>query len=264
MAKKGGFFSSVGKFFRWTIYALAAIGALALWLGWSDKGEAPQVAATEPAPELPARAEQTPETVAAEESSTPVPAQAEQGGASVAEGTGLVETPPVDGTASTPSTVEPARAEQTPETVTAEESPVAVPAEAERDGAALPEGTGLETPRPVDGTEGAEQAPAAVTEEQSDLNILTPAMSDIRIPGDDATYSVVSVFQRDDGRIEVTSDRTLNGETVQTTRLITCAPLAVGIISEGNGARNDNPDLERIPLGTAAATIAGMACGAMN
>ncbi len=64
--------------------------------------------------------------------------------------------------------------------------------------------------------------------------------------------------------IEVVLDRTENGETTQTIRLVTCAPLAVGVISEGGSPRNDAPELERIPLGSAAATIAGLACGAMN
>ena len=77
-------------------------------------------------------------------------------------------------------------------------------------------------------------------------------------------HSLVSVFQRDDGAIEVVSDRTLGEETTQTIRLVTCAPLAVGVVSEGNGPRNDAPELERIPLGSAAATIAALACGAMN
>ena len=84
------------------------------------------------------------------------------------------------------------------------------------------------------------------------------------MPGDDATYALISVFERDDGAIEVVSARTAGGETLQTTRLVTCAPLAVGVIAEGEGPRNETPELERIPLGSADATIAALACGAMN
>ena len=104
----------------------------------------------------------------------------------------------------------------------------------------------------------------ATDDEQADLNILPPELSNITVPGDSATYSLVSVFQRDDGTIEIVSDRTENGETVQTIRLATCAPLAVGVIAEGDEPRNEAPELERIPLGSAAATIAALACGAMN
>ena len=104
----------------------------------------------------------------------------------------------------------------------------------------------------------------AVGQAEADLNIVPPSFSDIRVPGDDATYALVSAFQRDDGTIEVVSERSLDGQTTQTIRLVTCAPLAVGVIAEGDGARNDAPELERIPLGTASAIIPALACGAMN
>lgn len=84
------------------------------------------------------------------------------------------------------------------------------------------------------------------------------------VPGDDATYELLSAFRRDDGGIEITTTRTLEGATTQTTRLVTCAPLAVGTIAEGSGARNEAPEMIRISLGTAPAALAAAACGALR
>jgi hypothetical protein len=86
----------------------------------------------------------------------------------------------------------------------------------------------------------------------------------IRIPGDDATYTLLSAFRRDDGAIEITTERVLGDDRATTIRLIRCAPLEVGLIAKGDGPRNDAPEMVRITLGDAAATLAATACGAMK
>jgi len=91
-----------------------------------------------------------------------------------------------------------------------------------------------------------------------------PETGTIRIPGDAATYSLLNAFRRDDGSIEITTERVLGDVSETTIRLVRCAPLEVGVIAEGDGPRNDAPELVRIPLGDAAATLAAMACGAMK
>jgi len=101
-------------------------------------------------------------------------------------------------------------------------------------------------------TEGAESGGDAVSSEV------------IRIPGDDATYMLLSAFRRDDGAIEITTERVLGDERATTIRLIRCAPLEVGLIAQGDGERNDAPEMVRIALGDAAATLAATACGAMK
>ena len=101
-------------------------------------------------------------------------------------------------------------------------------------------------------------APEA-TEEADD-----PFSEVITVPGDDATYELLNAFRRDDGAIEITTARTLDETTTQVTRLITCAPLAAGTIAEGDGARNEAPEMIRISLGTAPATLAAAACGALR
>ncbi|MEM9971391.1 MAG: hypothetical protein AAF762_09875 [Pseudomonadota bacterium] len=87
---------------------------------------------------------------------------------------------------------------------------------------------------------------------------------DIQVPGDDATYVLLNAFRRDDGAIEITTQRTLADEISTTTRLIRCAPLEAGVIAEGDAPRNDDPEMERVVLGSAAAWLAAQACGAMR
>ena len=85
------------------------------------------------------------------------------------------------------------------------------------------------------------------------------------VSGDDATYQLLEAFQRDDGTIEFTTERTdPDGTTVAVAILATCAPFSVGVISEGNGPRDDDPEMERIALGTPTATIAAYACGILR
>lgn len=86
--------------------------------------------------------------------------------------------------------------------------------------------------------------------------------TELIVPGDDATYELLNAFQRDDGAIEFTTERiSSDGTTQVVTRLVTCAPFAVGVISSGDGTRNDQPAMERIALGSPEASIAAAACG---
>lgn len=295
MAKKGGVFQALGNLWRWTIWGLAAVLVVALWLGWSNRANGPdsETVADATMTEKAADTAETAEETAVEEPATDADAEATDGAADVEEAldeTGdavgeAVETvaDQVEEAAGVAADVASEAAESTVAEVqsalegalgaagqAASEAEDALSDLAGQAGAALEEAEGA-----LEGATGEESVPAtdldevaaiegAVDEEQADLNILPPELSNITVPGDDATYSLVSVFQRDDGTIEVVSDRTLNGETEQTIRLVTCAPLAVGVIAEGDGPRNETPEMERIPLGTAAATIAALACGAMN
>jgi hypothetical protein len=283
MAKKGGFFQTLGNLWRWTVWGLAAVLVAALWLGWSNR-QADTEGDVVAGAEAPAEAAATDVTAAAEE--TPVEAPAEEVAAAAEE--------PAAGTV--PEEVEAAVEEVTEaaqEAVTAvgeaAENTVAevqsavegalgaageVAQEAEGAASALADQAETAVNQALEGGSAAEvpatqldevaAAEAPVSEEEADLNIVPPELSNITIPGDPASYALISVFQSDDGTIEVVSDRTENGATVQTIRLVTCAPLAVGVIAEGDAPRNEAPELERIPLGSAAATIAALACGAMN
>lgn len=317
MAKKGGFFQTIGRFVRWAGFGLAALLVVAIWMGWSNQANGPEtdVAAVAPSAgeeagtDTPA-AEETSvdevETAAAETDEAEIAASDAVGQAGVAlqedadravdeiqsalesavgavnEATGAVEESVGEAAAEAEAAAEgvleggpgaeevPAselgdaasEAESVVDTVTESvedvlESPTEAAteealAEAETAEAVTAE---PETPASVEG---------AVTDEQADLNVLPAELSEIRVPGDAAVYGLVSVFQRDDGSIEVVSSRTADGAEAMTTRLVTCAPLAVGVIAEGDGPRTEAPEMERIVLGSAAATIAALACGAMN
>ena len=222
---KGGIFQALGNLWRWTIWGLAAVLVLAIALNWSDTSG--------PEGDVVAEAE--------------TPSVEEVGDLDV-----TLDDAPTDEAE--------APAEDVAEEVQAGVEDVADAVE-EAVEETVAEGVAALGDAVVEVKDAAE---GVVSDVESDLNILAPEMSEIRIPGDDAVYSLVSVFQRDDGAIEVVSDRTLGEESTQTVRLVTCAPLAVGVVSEGDGPRNEAPELERIPLGSAAATIAALACGAMN
>ena len=139
---------------------------------------------------------------------------------------------------------------------------------------------------PVAGDVAADDAPEANVEDDTEVTSSEPAQDSasdavtvvevegaaaedllaetITVPGDDATYEILNAFRRDDGGIEITSTRTFEGTTTQMTRLVTCAPLAVGTIAEGEGARTDTPEMVRISLGSAPASLAAAACGALR
>ncbi|WP_413719249.1 hypothetical protein [Silicimonas sp. MF1-12-2] len=282
---KGGVFQALGNLWRWTIWGLAAILVVALWLGWSNRDA--EVVAESEAPaeqevaELPVSidesAEAASEDAAGAAPETALEAVTEEAQDAAGEVAAAVET--------AAGKMEEAASEAVESTVNEVQSAIEGALGAAGEAAEKAE-SGLasiveKAEAAVEQVEGAlegadpDMVPAteleeasvpggAIAEEQANLNILSPEMGNITVPGDTATYALVSIFQRDDGMIEVVSDRTENGETTQTIRLVTCAPLAVGVISEGGSPRNDAPELERIPLGSAAATIAGLACGAMN
>ena len=238
---KGGVFQAMGKLWRWTIWGLAAILVVAMWFGWSNRGAGPEgdVVAEAEAPSV--------EEVGDLEVTLDEPAEA------VAD----VETAVEDVVDAAEDALEEAEESVRDLADDAEQALGEV-----RD--ALEGGRGDTDDAPAASLDEAEGTDGVVGREEADLNILPPELSEIRIPGDDATYALMSLFRRDDGAIEVVSARTAGGETTQTIRLVTCAPLAVGVVAEGDGPRNDDPEMERIPLGSAAATIAALACGAMN
>lgn len=258
MAKRG-VFQALGNLWRWTVWGLAAVLVLALWLGWSNRDSGPEgdvVAGVEtpggdePAAEAPVTVDETVEATAEETATEEVAAEETDAPSQEAVENTLAEVQSaLEGAVGTAS--------EAANEAEGRLSDLADEAENALDDAR----EALE--RGPDEAELA-QAEGVIGDEEADLNILPPELANISVPGDDATYALISVFQRDDGTIEVVSDRTENGETVQTIRLVTCAPLAVGVISEGGSPRNEAPELERIPLGSAAATIAALACGAMN
>lgn len=288
MAKKGGVFQALGNLWRWTIWGLAAILVVALWLGWSNRTDGPDadvVADTPVTDEVPATVEDTAETVgeAVTETAEETPqsdsaAEVEQ----VLDKAQEAVEQAGDAASQAAGAASEAAENAVDEVRSALEGALSSAGEVARDAEGAVSNLADQAGRAAEQVEGAleggtnsSDVPAtelgevavvegAIDDTQADLNILPPELSNITVPGDDASYSLVSVFQHDDGTIEVVSDRTENGETVQTIRLVTCAPLAVGVISEGGGPRDEAPKLERVPLGSAAATIAALACGAMN
>lgn len=238
MAKKGGVLQALRNLIRWTLWALAAVLLVAVWLKWSDQ-----------------------------DTGTEGGVVAEGPGASVEE-VGELDVKPEEPAAEPEAAETPAESIETAVEEVATEAEAAVTEATEKAEAAVAEAAEkaeAAVDEAKDAVAGAvEKATAAIEKQAADLNIVPPELAEIRVPGDDATYALISVFERDDGAIEVVSARTAGGETLQTTRLVTCAPLAVGVIAEGEGPRNETPELERIPLGSADATIAALACGAMN
>jgi hypothetical protein len=271
---KGGVFQALGNLWRWTIWGLAGVLVVALWLGWSDRDAGPgdvTLAEGETADAPAAEMEAAAEDVAAE--AADAGAEVEAAAEDVAEaGADVTETVAEEVAAVTEQAEE--MASEAGAAVEAAAADVAAEAETVAEDVAEAAETAVETVEEgvaalADQAGGAlgearDALAGAVGQAEADLNIVPPSFSDIRVPGDDATYALVSAFQRDDGTIEVVSERSLDGQTTQTIRLVTCAPLAVGVIAEGESPRNDTPELERIPLGTATATIAALACGAMN
>lgn len=313
MAKKGGFFQAMGNLARWTIWGLAGVLVLAIWLAWSNRAGGPDTdivaSSEEVAPETTADqpadmtssadAEQTIDAGDEDGGSAPVVVLEEAVSNSLAEIQGAVEDA-VDSAneAMSDSGSDAGGSPQTDVASGISEALEAGPGSDEAPATELEEAVGaaeevadtieeriedlLQSPSEEAAEEALEAADAAtdetvsveaetsdaavgaISDRDADLNILPEEFSEIRIPGDSAVYGLSSVFQRDDGSIEVISSRTEGDETVLTTRLVTCAPLAAGVIAEGDGPRNETPELVRIPLGDAAAMIAAMACGAMN
>ncbi len=198
MAKKKGIFGALSSLFRWTIWGLAGLLAIALYLNYSK--DDPATPGGEVVAALP-------------ETSTETPAAIEEPEEDEAE-----EEPPV---------------EEAPET---------------------------EAEAPVEDVSAEEETAPEPT--ASDEPAILPET--ISIPGDDATYAIINAFRHDDGAIEITSTRAFEGVSETTIHLIRCAPLEAGVIAKGDAERNDAPEMERIPLGNAVATLAATACGAMK
>lgn len=285
MAKRG-VFHALGNLWRWTIWGLAAVLVVALWLGWSEQANGPDGTvdmadggAVDEGTEVgnldvtvedtDAGAEEETAEAGEPEAAVADAVEPETGDAAVAEDVSAPEAEVAAESGAGAAPEETAGGEDAVvgvvDTLTgAVEDVIQTPAEEAAEEAraeAESAGNGAEASAESDVQPAAE---GAVPDADAVLNIVPPELSEIRVPGDDATYSLISVFRRDNGMIEVVTERTLEGETTETVRLVTCAPLAVGVIAEGDGPRNETPELERIPLGSAAATIAAVACGAMN
>ena len=263
MARKStGVLGAMGNLWRWTIWGLAAV--LVIAIGMNFVGEdaedvavaTPEAAPVEeaPAPEPEAEVEPEPEAETEE-----VPADDPE----------LVLRNAIEGAV---EAAEEQVQERVDELATEVEEEVDELAEEVREAAnelqsRLDEAMGAgDDERAADPGPAESDADEAVTETaaEPDAPSLFDTLAPIQIPGDEASYELLNAFRRDDGKIEITTSRTLGEEITQTIRLVTCAPLAVGTIAEGDGARNDAPEMERIPLGTASATLAAMACGAFR
>lgn len=281
MAKRRtGVFGALGNLIRWTIWGLAAILVVAIVLNFTREDE-PIVAdggqTSEPAPteaeEAASEAAAVAEDVAADAQEDLAEAAETLENAVEEAVETVIEAAEAGENAAAEAVEEATEAVQEAQSAVEEAANVAADAvdEAETAAEAALDEANATLNEAAEGASGAAQAAlegiaaeGAMTDEEADLNILPTDIETFTIPGDDATYNLLSVFQRDDGTIEVVTDRTADGATIQTTRLVTCAPFAVGLVQEGDGPRNDAPELERIPLGSAAASIAALACGIMN
>ena len=234
MAKRGGFFSTLGSLWRLTIWGLAAIFVIAFWIWYNGDEPDTTVASTDAVEDAtPARAPETPESVASEESSTPEPNPAETGGAALQEGNGLEGTRPVDGAN---------LQEQGNAATTMVEGAVVGAAQSASEAV----------------TGAVSSAPATIP--------LPAPMTAIDVVGDNtATYAFVDVARGEDGAIELTTARIENGQTLYVTRRVTCDPLAATVVAEGpdraslvqtDGLTDPMP----VPEGSPEAALASYAC----
>ncbi len=248
MAKKRtGVIGAMGNLFRWTIYGLAAVLLFAIYLGWSGQ-EGEEIAA---APEVAAPVEPVEEQVADESATQDAEVAPDEIADQVTEG---VEAAAEEVQAELDAAVEEIedKAQEAAETL---ESGLAEAADELRDAAGgLAAAVG-------DALEGVDEA----LKEVDGTVDLPAALATFAVPGDEATYAIRNAVRRDDGTIEITTERTgADGTTQSVTRLMSCAPLASGVISEGDGARTEQPELERLVLGTPEASVAAMACGVLR
>ena len=274
MARKAGVVKTMSNLWRLTIWGLALILVVALWLGWSNQDGQPDetvVAGGETAAEEPTEVGALDVTVTeAEDAATDSDESVTGATANLAEAAEAAADQVT--TEATEAANDAAASVQS-----ALESAVTAASEAVRDvedgAASLADRaeTAVEDARKALTTElgAADPAPATLLEETTSdpatADTDLPAeLSNLIVPGDDATYAVETAFRRDDGAIAVTSTRTVGGDMTRTSRLVTCAPLQVGIFPDGADLANDTPELERIALGNAEATIAAAVCGALN
>lgn len=213
MARRKGFFGTLGSLFRWAIFGLAALFAVALYINFTQE---PDV--------------------------------------TVGEGELVIEVPEADEPEAGAAEAVVEAVEEAVETV----EDVATGADLADDmSGSTDAGEATQT------AEVSEDAAGAIPE-TSDVVEVIPETDVIRIPGDDAAYSLLNAWRRDDGAIEITTERTLGDDVSTTIRLVRCAPLELGLIAEGDGPRNDDPEMERALLGTAEAWMAAQACGAVR
>ena len=254
MAKKRtGVIGAMGNLFRWTIYGLAAVLLLAIYLGWSGQDDE-QIASAPEAVTPAAPVEDQTAEVAAEESGAAAEDALDEAEVALDEAADQVDTA-VDQAKSELEAIADeaeAKAEAAVDEVTQELSEVADEVQT-----ALGELAGAASSALSSGENGANVVAEAAAKAE------TPsAVTSFTVPGDDATYALTNAFKRDDGHIEFTTERTgADGAAQTVTRLVSCAPLASGVIAEGDGARVDQPEMTGLVLGTPEASIAATACG---
>lgn len=234
MAKKRkGMMVALRDFFRWTIWGLAAIFAVALYLNWTKDSEAPGSSEIAVLP--------NPEPAAESES---------------AEGAADPELPDTETNAAVDEATETAEnavemaAEQATEST---ENAVEMAAE---------QATGVVN-------ETAETAGEVMTGASESVGQAAAALAKISIPGSDGTYNLLNAFRRDDGTLEFTIEQKESTGSTFEIRRMTCAPLAVATVASGAstealGDRNDAAELKRIPLGSAESLVAAAICGAFR
>lgn len=236
MAKKRGISSTLGALWRLLIWGLAALLVFAIWLGWSDRTAPPSETTAEAVTED--AAEDAGETAQAEDAG-------EGDDGSVLES--AIETVDQATQSEAEALTEEAEAEAEAEMAQPETEAGTVEVEDDRPGP-TPE---LETTDPAAGavpSGGAETIALALL-----------GNVQLSLPGDPATYRLVDAIRRD-GAIEVTTERTLDGETRQTTRQLSCDPLAAGIVAEDGAVEEMTP----VEDGTVDAMIARAVCDALN
>ncbi len=255
----------MGSLWRWTIWGLAAIFAVVLFVNFT--GDSEEVAAVQPEVVLP---DPEPEIVEPEAEPEVVEAPVEE---TVEEAVKEVEDVSKDAVETVAEAVEEAVASGDDDVVaTAKEAGAEAMAEAgdsvveaAKDAMAdeLKDEAGEELAAVAEKAAGALGDLAGVTKEAP-----VEAATMIVVPGSDISYSLVNAFRRDNGSIEVTTEQTAGGEGA-TLWLVTCAPLAMGTIATGAsagelGPRSEDPELTRITLGQPEAMIAATACGVMK
>ncbi|NNE88997.1 MAG: hypothetical protein HKN27_13055 [Silicimonas sp.] len=261
MAKKRGFFGTLGTFFRVSVVVLAGILVYAIWQNFSTETEVVAEAPVE-APVVEAEVEEPVVAEAdemVEETTEAATDQAQEMADAVTEQVDDMREVAEDTVAAVTETVE----EKVEE---AEEAVASV--------------TGMAT----DAGDKAEEAVAALTAEaeqavdevkdkaENALNDLLKPKGDaasstaaLKVPGDDTTYAMIEATRAADGSIEVISQKTGEDMTLSS---VTCAPLTLGVMATGATPEaletRAEPEMVRLVLGTPEAALAAYACGAVE
>lgn len=257
--KRQGAVGTLRNLWRWTIYALAGVLLVAVYFNLSEEGgeeiaAAPQAAEETGSDPAGAAAVAEEEIEVADDPAAEAEKALEEAGAKAAD---AIETAREGAAAAVEAATEEAAGAIEN---AAEEAADAVAGAAASIAGALDDGTGPSG-------EGAEPRPDVMSEAgETAADMLT----DIRLPGSEATYSLLNAFRRDDGALEITTVRREGESELYEIRVVTCAPLATGVLATGNSAealgdaRDDSVVPERIVLGSAESLVAATACGAFQ